>query len=225
MNMLLDYDDEIGALLAMSGGILIFLFAFLVLMVVAYWKIFTKAGKPGWHSIIPFLSTWDLYDLSWNGTMGWVAIALSIVSSIAGSTTNSEDGSGGSVIVGIIGFASLVLSVVQLYKLSLSFGYGVGFTLGLIFLSPIFLLILGFGSAQYMGREGKGGYNPANPYGNQGGYNPTVPYDTQGGYNPAAPYNTQGTYNPADPYVQGVQGGAVTQNPFENGNNNFNQYQ
>ena len=44
---------------------------------------------------------------------------------------------------------SFVISVVVYARLSKVFGHGVGFTLGLVFLSGIFMLILGFGSSKY----------------------------------------------------------------------------
>lgn len=49
--------------------------------------------------------------------------------------------------------AAIVLSIIQCIRLSKAFGKGVGFTFGLIFLSPIFLLILGFGNDKYIGFE------------------------------------------------------------------------
>ena len=52
-----------------------------ILQVIAYWKIFEKAGKPGWHSIIPVLNTYDQYDISWNGFIGIISlIGLSLAS-------------------------------------------------------------------------------------------------------------------------------------------------
>ncbi len=49
----------------------------------------------------------------------------------------------------------IVISLVDVHKISKSFGHGFGFTLGLIFLSPIFTLILGFGKSQYIGPNGE----------------------------------------------------------------------
>jgi hypothetical protein len=49
--------------------------------------------------------------------------------------------------------AAAVIGIIDIHKLSKSFGHGVGFTLGLIFLSPIFTLILGFGSSEYIGPD------------------------------------------------------------------------
>ena len=48
---------------------------------------------------------------------------------------------------------NIVFLIIALNGLSKSFGYGVGFTLGLLFLSPIFVLILGFGDAKYIGPQ------------------------------------------------------------------------
>lgn len=49
--------------------------------------------------------------------------------------------------------ATMVFYVLLNYKTAKAFGKGVGFTIGLIFLQPVFLMILGFGSAQYQGPQ------------------------------------------------------------------------
>ena len=49
----------------------------------------------------------------------------------------------------IAGLAWFVVSIMMYYKLSLAFGKGIGYTLGLIFLHPIFALMLAFGDAKY----------------------------------------------------------------------------
>ena len=134
--------------------------AWYILQVVAYWKIFVKAGKPGWHSIIPFLNEWDRTDLSWNRTMAWVMIGCMILGSIlySAGTTVDADGQAVTTFIGTLGsILSLVGAVIALiseYKLAKAFGKGFGFFLGLVFLNPIFKMILGFGDAQYQGRQG-----------------------------------------------------------------------
>jgi len=35
------------------GGVIVFYLIFMVLMIVAMWKMFAKAGKPGWAAIVP----------------------------------------------------------------------------------------------------------------------------------------------------------------------------
>ena len=58
-----------------------------------------------------------------------------------------------SIIGGVIALAGYIVNIIGMHKLSLAFGHGVGFTLGLIFLNPIFILILGFSGDQYLGPQ------------------------------------------------------------------------
>ena len=124
-----------------------------ILLVIANWKIFTKAGEAGWKSIIPFLNAYVIFKISWNVKMFWIMMGTlvggSVLASIAG-----EDGGVLAIIAAILSIASIVIGVIDIYKLSKSFGHGIGFTIGLILFSPIFTLILGFGSSQYIGPEG-----------------------------------------------------------------------
>ena len=151
----------VGGIIA-TLGIFAFVIAavWYVLQVIAYWKIFTKAGKPGWHSIIPLLHNWDEIDLSWNSTWAWVWLALSVVCGIINSinqNAESADGSANGTLVavaGILAIIVLVITIISNYKLAKAFGKGFGFFIGLLLLNPIFKLILGFGDAQYQGRQG-----------------------------------------------------------------------
>ena len=61
----------------------------------------------------------------------------------------------------IIPIVNFIIIIIVMNDLSKSFGKGVGFTLGLVFLLPIFILILGFGGARYIGPAGQ----PAMAYG------------------------------------------------------------
>ena len=51
----------------------------------------------------------------------------------------------------IIVFVNIVVEIILMIDLAKSFGKGAGFGIGLIFLSPVFLPILAFGSSQYVG--------------------------------------------------------------------------
>ncbi len=118
----------------------LFAFIFYILQVIAYWKIFTKAGEEGWKSIIPIYNGYVQYF--------WVALGLAV----GGGILNSFGG-----IVGVIGSLALLgtalMNVVALYKLACAYGHGIGFTIGLFFLNPLFMLILGFGDSEYMGPQ------------------------------------------------------------------------
>lgn len=128
-----------------------------VLMVIGLWKVFSKADEPGWKAIIPIYNIYILYKIAWKPSMFWVTVILGFVYSVTYSMGVAMMGSLLAVLLLLISLAAsiaaLVISIMSYYKLSRSFGYGVGYTLGLIFLFVIFILILGFGSAEYEGPE------------------------------------------------------------------------
>lgn len=124
------YDYETVSSTTSTGGssaYLIFIFIFAVLTIVASWKLFTKAGKPGWASIIPFYCNYVQFEIA--GMSGWMFLLM------------------------FIPIANFIASILLYVNLAKVFGKGVGYTLGLIFLNPIFTLLLGFGSAQYIGPQ------------------------------------------------------------------------
>jgi hypothetical protein len=146
--------DELAA--GIMAGLAVYLVICLILcviMIIANWKIFTKAGEAGWKSIIPILNTFVIFKISWKTSMFWAWLGTLIASSVFASLAG---GNGGVLsVIGIIcSIASGVIGIIDVHKLSKSFGHGIGFTLGLIFLSPIFTLILAFGSSEYIGPDG-----------------------------------------------------------------------
>jgi len=140
-----------GSIIGASVGVFLTLgIVYFILRVIADWKIFTKAGVAGWKSLIPFLCDYEEYKLCWKGSLGLVAaVCLSCVNYI---TTGSQSPNNGMVILmGVLGIVALVLSFLHSQRLSKAFGKGAGFGVGLFLLCPIFRLILGFGSARYVG--------------------------------------------------------------------------
>jgi hypothetical protein len=122
-----------------------------ILQVIGYWKIFQKAGKPGWHSIIPILNVYDEFDICWKGFYGLLMmVALAVGSAFS---NGGSEGGNTSVVAAVCGILVLVLGIVGNYKLAKCFGKGIGTFLGLVFLEPLFMIILGFGSAEYQGRQ------------------------------------------------------------------------
>lgn len=121
-----------------AWGVLIV--ALLVLAIVAGWKIFSKAGEPGWGSLVPFYHSYIEFKIFWgNGWLFLAPIGLSLLSVAP-------------VIGPLFAIINIVIVVMTKYKKSLAFGEGVGFCLGLIFLPTIFNLILGLSTKyQYLG--------------------------------------------------------------------------
>lgn len=97
--------------------------AILVLGIAGLWKTFTKAGQPGWTAIIPILNILVLLKVV-KRPWWWLLLFL-------------------------IPCVSLIVWIIIAFELSRAYGHGGGFAIGLIFLSFIFFLILGFGSDEY----------------------------------------------------------------------------
>ena len=121
-----------------------------ILTLIANWKIFVKAGEKGWKSLIPVYSTYVQFGFTWNRLQGILVLACLLVSRIITGVCDSD-----SLMYGLAAIPAIyagVAGLIQIHKLSKSFGHGFGFTLGLIFLNPIFTMILGFGkNSQYVG--------------------------------------------------------------------------
>ena len=144
----------ITSLLALGGLYLIIAFAWWVLQIVANWRIFEKAGEAGWKSIIPVYSDYVSYRIAWQTSYFWLTFIFGIISSCITQFAN-PDGSSFllTALVSLIRLATAVISILYSVKLAKAFGRGIGFAIGLIFLGPIFLLILGFGDDKYYGAD------------------------------------------------------------------------
>ena len=94
-------------------------------MIASIWTIFSKAGKPGWASIVPIYNLIVLLEIV--GKPSWWLLLM------------------------LIPIVNIVILIIVYHNLSLSFGKDGGFTVGLILLGIIFLPILAFGDAKYVG--------------------------------------------------------------------------
>lgn len=153
------YNEEIlRMLMASLATIAVISVVLAVLMIVAWWKIFNKAGEKGWKAIIPVYNSYTMYKVSWKTSIWWIVLALSIVcgigAAILASSTTASPSVIGLILYYAAAIATLVIQIIFYVKLSKAFGKGAGFAVGLIFLNVIFILILAFGSAQYVGPEG-----------------------------------------------------------------------
>ncbi len=94
-----------------------------VIMIAAMWKIFLKAGRPGWAAIVPIYNT---LQLIWTSGKPWWWFLLMCIPIV-----------------------NIVAIIVIYYNLCKAFGKGVGYTLLLIFLPIIGFPMLAWGSATY----------------------------------------------------------------------------
>ncbi len=142
----------VGAVMGVTVGLLIaFLIVWYVFQAIADWKIFTKAGEAGWKSLIPIYNVYVEYDLCWSGVLGLVYIALTIC---ANFLTSGQNVANWRMIIGaVMIIIALILHVMQSLRLARSFGKGTGFGICLILFGPIARMVLGFGSATYVGNR------------------------------------------------------------------------
>ena len=95
--------------------------AIIVLIIASIWKVFTKAGHPGWAALIPIYNLYILLQIA--GRPGWWLLLY------------------------LIPFVNVVVAIMVAVGVAKAFGKDAGFGVGLALLGFIFYPILGFGSA------------------------------------------------------------------------------
>lgn len=114
-----------GLAVLFSGAMFVFVIAVWVVMIASMWKVFEKAGKPGWAAIIPIYNAIILLEIV-GKPIWWFFLFL-------------------------IPVVNLIIAIMVLMDLAKSFGKSAGFAFGLLLLGFVFFPILGFGSARYLG--------------------------------------------------------------------------
>ncbi len=128
----MDYSDSFspevgGDLFALSTGITIFWFVVFLVLIISYWKIFEKAGEPGWAAIIPIYNVIILLKIV-GRPIWWIVLLL-------------------------IPFLNIIFLIIVVLDLAKAFNKGSGFAIGLLLLGIVFSPILAFGDAQYIGTK------------------------------------------------------------------------
>ena len=115
---------EVSPLMAGMGIVFTICYlAVVLLIIIGLWKVFVKAGKPGWASIVPIYNVIVLLEIA--GKPLWWFILM------------------------LIPFVNFIVAIIVLIAVARNFGKGVGFAIGMVFLPFIFIPILGFGDAKY----------------------------------------------------------------------------
>ena len=97
--------------------------AVIAFLIMAQWKIFVKAGEPGWAALVPIYNAVLLMKIA--GKPGWWVLLM------------------------FVPIANIIVVIMMDIGLARNFGRSDGFAIGLIFFPYIFLAILGFGDSQY----------------------------------------------------------------------------
>ena len=107
------------------GLFLVIELAVIIFMLVSVWKVYTKAGQPGWACLIQFYNLYVLLKIA--GKPGWWLLLM------------------------FIPVVNIIVSILMAVGVANNFGKGGGFAAGLIFLPIIFYPILAFGDSAYVG--------------------------------------------------------------------------
>ncbi len=97
--------------------------AIIISAIAAMWKVFVKAGQPGWAAIVPLYNIYVMTQIA--GRPAWWIVLF------------------------FIPVVSIVAAIILYVDIAKAFGKGVGFAIGMIFLVGWY--ILGFGDATYQG--------------------------------------------------------------------------
>ncbi len=111
------------------GGLLVLWLVYLaalVLVIIAQWRIFEKAGEAGWKVLVPFYNTYVLFQIAGRNGLGFLLLFIPVVN----------------IVVGIM----LAIDLAKHFGKSAAFG-----VVGLFFFSIIGMLMLAFGNAKYVG--------------------------------------------------------------------------
>src|SRR6266536_1295640 len=114
-----------GGLIAaiLGGGLGLVVLALTLVVIAGMWKVFVKAGKPGWASLVPIYNLIVLLAIV-GRPLWWIVFFLCL---------------------GPIGWILVSLDLAK------AFGKEIGFAVGLMFLPVVFMPMLGFGDARYVG--------------------------------------------------------------------------
>ena len=118
-----------GVIAGMGAFVWIIAMAVSIIMIVSMWKIFQKAGKPGWAALIPIYNTVVLFQITGINPLLLLLALIPVVGSIA----------------------IIILSFLSYIRLAQAFGKSGGFAVGLILLNVIFMPMLAFSDAEYQG--------------------------------------------------------------------------
>ena len=113
-------DDSISSLLFTVINL-----ALVAAVLAGIWKVFVKAGKPGWGCLVPIYNIILLLEMA-GKPMWWIVLLL-------------------------IPLVGLIVAVLVNIEIAKKFGKSTGFGVGLALLPFIFYPMLGFGSARYQG--------------------------------------------------------------------------
>ena len=144
-----DFSSPLGVFLTIASVIVY------ILVVIAEWRIFEKAGEKGWKALIPFYNlfvshhiigmshVWFILDMIfWTGEL--------ITEIFEGLPWYIDD-----TFLIVASIFTIISEIIHINKLCNCFGKGLAFKIGMFILPQVFPLIIAFGKAEYRKPEKK----------------------------------------------------------------------
>lgn len=144
---LLEGLDQVAAVLLLL--LVLSWIALLVLLIIATWKIFVKAGEKGWKSLIPYYTQYIQFRVAGIPKIFWVDLPVMILMLILKWTGRNETG-----VYKALYCCNFALQALSYGYIARAFGKKPKFCIAAALLPVFFLPILGFGSAKYAGTKG-----------------------------------------------------------------------
>jgi len=94
-----------------------------VLFIASMWRVFDKAGQPGWACLVPIYNAYVMLKVA--GKPGWWLLLM------------------------LIPVVNIVIFILVYLAIAANFGKGAGYAIGMLLLPFIFWPMLAFGDAEY----------------------------------------------------------------------------
>lgn len=121
-----------------------------VFLMIAWGKLFKKAGQPWERLFVPFYNTYWMYKLALCTKFFWTfVIGIAVMPLVAVVAVLAEAPALAGLFISIFSLVIAIMGIIYIFRLAKAYGKGTGFGFGLLFLYPIFILILGFGQSEY----------------------------------------------------------------------------
>jgi hypothetical protein len=108
---------------AMGMGMMLVWCVVVLILIISMWKIFTKAGKPGWAAIVPIYNLIVMLEIACKPIWWFILMLIPLV--------------------------NIIVIIIVLIEIAKRFGKGVGFAIGMLILPFIFYPLLAFGDSNY----------------------------------------------------------------------------
>lgn len=118
-------EAALGALMGAAAVYYVLALIFAIVILVAMWKLFAKAGKPGWAAIIPIYNYYVLFDIVYGNGIKFLLL--------------------------LVPFLNIAVSIGLYIRMAQVYGKSVGFGIGMLFFPYVCLPILAFGNSAYQG--------------------------------------------------------------------------